>query len=51
MGDIQGGGAGDEQPVHRVSVKKFAMGRYEVTMNGLVCGCAGFDVRLFSTTD
>jgi formylglycine-generating enzyme required for sulfatase activity len=31
MGDIQGGGDDDEQPVHRVSVKKFAMGRYEVT--------------------
>jgi formylglycine-generating enzyme required for sulfatase activity len=31
MGDIQGGGDGDEQPVHSVSVKKFAMGRYEVT--------------------
>jgi formylglycine-generating enzyme required for sulfatase activity len=31
MGDIQGGGANDEQPVHRVSVEKFAMGRYEIT--------------------
>ena len=31
MGDIQGGGDDDEQPVHSVSVKKFAMGRYEVT--------------------
>jgi formylglycine-generating enzyme required for sulfatase activity len=31
MGDIQGGGDDDEQPVHRVSVGKFAMGVYEVT--------------------
>jgi formylglycine-generating enzyme required for sulfatase activity len=31
MGDIQGGGDSDEQPVHRVSVDKFAMGRYEIT--------------------
>jgi formylglycine-generating enzyme required for sulfatase activity len=31
MGDIQGGGDSDEQPVHRVSVGRFAMGRYEVT--------------------
>jgi formylglycine-generating enzyme required for sulfatase activity len=31
MGDIQGGGDSDEQPVHRVSVGKFAMGVYEVT--------------------
>jgi formylglycine-generating enzyme required for sulfatase activity len=31
MGDIQGGGYSDEQPVHRVSVGKFAMGVYEVT--------------------
>ncbi len=31
MGDIQGGGGSDEQPVHRVSVGKFAMGMYEVT--------------------
>jgi formylglycine-generating enzyme required for sulfatase activity len=31
MGDIQGGGGSDEQPVHDVSVKRFAMGRYEVT--------------------
>jgi formylglycine-generating enzyme required for sulfatase activity len=31
MGDIQGGGYGDELPVHRVSVNAFAMGRYEVT--------------------
>ncbi len=31
MGDIQGGGDSDEQPVHEVSVGRFAMGRYEVT--------------------
>jgi len=31
MGDIQGGGSSNEQPVHKVSVKSFAMGRYEVT--------------------
>ncbi|MEN8221028.1 MAG: formylglycine-generating enzyme family protein [Pseudomonadota bacterium] len=31
MGDIQGGGEDDEKPVHRVSVSRFAMGRYEVT--------------------
>jgi formylglycine-generating enzyme required for sulfatase activity len=31
MGDIQGGGDSDEQPVHWVSVSAFAMGRYEVT--------------------
>jgi len=38
MGDMnvtvtsfQGGGDSDEQPVHRVSVGRFAMGRYEVT--------------------
>jgi len=31
MGDIQGGGYSDEQPVHSVSVNRFAMGRYEVT--------------------
>jgi len=32
MGDIQGGGGGDEKPVHEVSVARFAMGRYEVTV-------------------
>jgi len=32
MGDIQGGGDSDEQPVHWVSVSAFAMGRYEVTV-------------------
>ncbi|HEW98674.1 MAG: hypothetical protein DRR16_24035 [Candidatus Parabeggiatoa sp. nov. 3] len=31
MGDIQGGGYFNEKPVHWVSVKKFAMGRYEIT--------------------
>ncbi len=31
MGDIQGGGFSREQPVHEVSVARFAMGRYEVT--------------------
>jgi len=31
MGDIQGGGDSDEQPVHDVSVGRFAMGKYEVT--------------------
>jgi formylglycine-generating enzyme required for sulfatase activity len=32
MGDIQGGGYRSEKPVHQVSVKRFAMGRYEVTV-------------------
>jgi formylglycine-generating enzyme required for sulfatase activity len=32
MGDIQGGGSSDEKPVHRVSINKFAMGRYELTV-------------------
>ncbi|MCK5715971.1 MAG: formylglycine-generating enzyme family protein, partial [Thiomargarita sp.] len=31
MGDIQGGGYSDEQPVHDVVIKPFAMGKYEVT--------------------
>jgi formylglycine-generating enzyme required for sulfatase activity len=31
MGSIQGNGESDEKPVHRVSIKAFAMGRYEVT--------------------
>jgi formylglycine-generating enzyme required for sulfatase activity len=31
MGDIQGGGSSNEQPVHEVSVGRFAMGCYEVT--------------------
>jgi formylglycine-generating enzyme required for sulfatase activity len=33
MGDIQGGGYDDEQPVHQVSVAQFAMGRYEITVS------------------
>jgi formylglycine-generating enzyme required for sulfatase activity len=32
MGDIQGGGHDNEQPVHEVSVGQFAMGKYEVTV-------------------
>jgi formylglycine-generating enzyme required for sulfatase activity len=32
MGDIQGGGSSDEQPVHEVSVDRFAMGKFEVTV-------------------
>jgi hypothetical protein len=32
MGDIQGAGYDNEQPVHWVSVGKLAMGRYEVTV-------------------
>ncbi|MEK8015935.1 MAG: SUMF1/EgtB/PvdO family nonheme iron enzyme [Candidatus Parabeggiatoa sp.] len=32
MGDIQGGGDSDEQPVHEVSVARFAMGEYELTV-------------------
>ncbi|MEN8219564.1 MAG: SUMF1/EgtB/PvdO family nonheme iron enzyme [Pseudomonadota bacterium] len=32
MGDIQSGGDEDEKPVHRVSVERFAMGKYEVTV-------------------
>lgn len=32
MGDIQGSGDEDEQPVHSVLVNRFAMGRYEVTV-------------------
>jgi len=32
MGDLQGGGYKNEQPVHEVSVARFAMGRYEVTV-------------------
>jgi len=33
MGDIQGGGDSEEQPVHEVSVDGFAMGRFEVTFD------------------
>jgi len=32
MGDIQGGGSSNEQPVHDVRVDGFAMGQYEVTV-------------------
>ncbi|OAD24001.1 Sulphatase-modifying factor domain protein [Candidatus Thiomargarita nelsonii] len=32
MGDIQGSGGSDDKSVHRVSVNRFAMGRYEVTV-------------------
>ncbi|MEK8017544.1 MAG: formylglycine-generating enzyme family protein, partial [Candidatus Parabeggiatoa sp.] len=32
MGDIQGVGFSNQQPVHEVSVARFAMGRYEVTV-------------------
>jgi formylglycine-generating enzyme required for sulfatase activity len=31
MGDIQGGGGSDEQPVHTVYVNQFAIGKFEVT--------------------
>jgi formylglycine-generating enzyme required for sulfatase activity len=31
IGNIQGGGDSDEQPVHEVSIGRFAMGRFEVT--------------------
>ena len=31
MGDIQGGGDDNEQPVHSVSVQPFALGKYELT--------------------
>ena len=34
MGDVQGGGDKDEQPVHAVRIRKpFAIGRYEVTFD------------------
>jgi formylglycine-generating enzyme required for sulfatase activity len=33
MGDLQGGGEKDEQPVHKVSVKSFASSRYEITFS------------------
>jgi len=32
MGDIQGGGGSNEKPVHKVSIKRFAMGQNEVTV-------------------
>jgi formylglycine-generating enzyme required for sulfatase activity len=31
MGDLKGNGNSDEKPVHTVTIKSFAMGRYEVT--------------------
>jgi len=31
MGDLKGNGQSDEKPVHSVTIKRFAMGRYEVT--------------------
>jgi len=31
MGDIRGTGRDDEKPVHEVSVKRFAIGRYQIT--------------------
>lgn len=31
MGDVSGGSNSDELPVHEVSLKRFAIGRYEVT--------------------
>jgi len=31
MGDIQNNGYKDEKPVHKVSIKSFAIGRYEIT--------------------
>ncbi len=31
MGDIQGTGSDNEKPVHEVSVKRFAIGRYQIT--------------------
>jgi formylglycine-generating enzyme required for sulfatase activity len=33
MGNIQGGCESNEHPVHQVSVEKFAMGRYEITVS------------------
>ncbi|HDN27968.1 MAG TPA: TIR domain-containing protein, partial [Thioploca sp.] len=33
MGDIQGEGDDDEKPVHEVSITRFAVGRYEVTVS------------------
>jgi formylglycine-generating enzyme required for sulfatase activity/LysM repeat protein len=33
MGDLQGGGEEDEQPVHEVSIQRFATSRYEVTFS------------------
>jgi len=33
MGDIQNNGDRDEKPIHDVTLKQFAVGRYEVTVN------------------
>jgi len=33
IGDLQGGGEKDEQPVHEVSIKRFASSRYEITFS------------------
>ncbi len=33
MGDLQGDGLNDEQPTHRVSIRAFAVGAYEVTFD------------------
>ena len=33
MGDLQGGGEKDEQPVHKVDIKRFASSRYEITFS------------------
>jgi formylglycine-generating enzyme required for sulfatase activity/LysM repeat protein len=33
MGDLQGSGDIDEQPVHEVSIKRFASSRYEITFS------------------
>jgi len=33
MGDLQGGGEKDEQPVHQVDIKRFASSRYEITFS------------------
>ncbi|SEH08659.1 bifunctional serine/threonine-protein kinase/formylglycine-generating enzyme family protein [Candidatus Venteria ishoeyi] len=42
IGDIQGGRESDEQPVHQVSIKAFAMGQYEITTGEyLACVNAG----------
>ncbi|WP_069471919.1 LysM peptidoglycan-binding domain-containing protein [Candidatus Marithrix sp. Canyon 246] len=33
MGDLQGGGEKDEQPIHKVDIKRFASSRYEITFS------------------
>ena len=44
MGDIQGNGHDNEKPVHEVSLKSFAMGRYPVTVGdfGLFVKATGY---------